>query len=55
MSHWKQRRRAVDSDRARIRSHDVERLIDPDFDEVAIDEVLEGMDLDPDLRSGSDE
>ena len=48
LSHWKERRQAVNRSRARIRSRDAEKLIEPDFDEFGVDDLIAGFDLDLD-------
>ena len=46
MSHWKERRQAVHRSRARLRSREAEKIIDPDFDEFGVEDLLVDFDLD---------
>lgn len=54
LAHWKERRRAAGRNRSRARSRDMERLIDPDFDDIAVDDLFGSIGFDPDLRNDSD-
>ena len=40
LSHWKERRQAARRNQARTRSRDFEKIIDPDFDDVALDDLI---------------
>jgi hypothetical protein len=45
LSHWKERRQAVQRSRARIRTREAEKIVDPDFDEFGVDDLLANFDL----------
>ena len=45
LSHWKERRQAVHRSRARIRTREAEKIVDPDFDEFGVDDLLVDFDL----------
>ena len=49
LSHWKERRLAVSRSQARLRSRDAEKIVDPDFDEFGVEELLADFDLGRDL------
>jgi hypothetical protein len=45
MSHWKERRQVVHRSRARIRTREIEKIVDPDFDEFGVEDLLVDFDL----------
>lgn len=47
LSHWKERRQAARRNQARTRTRDFEKLIDPDFDNVTLDDLIADFGLGP--------
>tara|TARA_R110000787_G_scaffold15257_10_gene47107 strand:- start:563 stop:781 length:219 start_codon:yes stop_codon:yes gene_type:complete len=47
LSHWKERRQAARRNQARRRTRDSEKMIDPDFDDVALDDLIADFGLGP--------